>query len=146
MDYTMKIMDCACQDKVVLAIQRDNQLAESYAAQLRSKGYWAFEVTNKTADPQKLSDQHSVYRCAVTTMSFLRDNVQMFKRPSLIINFDHVVSHVKFLERWLNYRVSDDPPAPEHCDVYIYQLCFNSSATSQNLKQFLQSQSLPVNE
>lgn len=137
MEYTTKITDCASQDMMVLAIQRDNQLAESYASQLRSRGFWAFEVTNKTLDPVKLLNQHSVYRCVVTTMSYLRDNVDLFQFPSLVINFDHVVSHVKFLERFLNYR---NPAPMDARDVYIYQMCFNHSTTSQNLKEFIQNQ------
>jgi len=135
MNFSTKIMECACQDKIVLAIQRDNQLAESYAFQLRSRGFWAFEITNKTNAPQKLLKQHSVYRCAVTTMSYLRDNVDQFQFPSLIINFDHVVSHVKFLERFLAYR--NPSTALERKDCYVYEMCFNHSTTSQNLKEYI---------
>lgn len=138
MAYTMKIMQASCQDKMVLAIQRDNQLAESFAQQLRQRGFWTFEVTNKTQDPEKLLKQHSIYRCGVTTMSYLRDNVDSFQFPSVVINFDHVISHVKFLERFLTYR--NPSTAIEQKECFIYEICFNHSTTSQNLKEYVEKQ------
>lgn len=138
MEYTTKILECTNQDKIMLSIQRDNQLAEAFAAQLRKNGYWSTDITNKTVEPEKLAEQHSVYRCIVTTMAFLRDNLGMFKRPTVIMNFDHVVNHVKFLERWLNYRFSEKP-SEESNEAFIYEMCFQSSTTSQALKEYVQS-------
>lgn len=146
MDYAVKILESACQDKMVIAIQRDNQLCESFAAQLRQRGYWSFELTNKTSSPEQLAQQHSVYRSVVTTMSFLRDNTDLFKLPSVIINFDHVISRVKFLERFLNYRSNLDGFTNDGTrqEVYIYQMCFGNSSTSSSLKEFISRTAIQI--
>lgn len=140
MAYISKILECTNQDKIVLSIQRDNALAEIFAQQLRDNGFWSIEVTNKTVDPVKLANQHSVYRCIVTTMAFLRDNSDLFKRPTVVLNFDHVVNHVKFLERWLNYRSEGIPITKDKNEAVIYEMCFQHSPTSQILKEYIQKQ------
>lgn len=72
-------------------------------------------------------DSLATFRCLITTIKFLRDNFDFFKkRPSVVINFEPIPPRIKYLERWLNYSVdrdNTDPPTPANKEeIYVYHI------------------------
>ncbi len=138
-EYATKILECSNLDTPVLIIQEDDQLVESLATQLCNEGFWSVPIINKTTavsatemdNANKMfelsKDSLATFRCLITTIKFLRDNFDFFKkRPSVVINFEPIPPRIKYLERWLNYSVdrdNTDPPTPANKEeIYVYHI------------------------
>lgn len=108
-DLINEIMTHKISSQVVMLINSDSALARNNVVNLQKNfGIFCLTCVEETdeKDVEVYSNLHSNFRPISTTSSFLAQNHDYFKIPDIIINYDLRWNYVKFLLRFLSYRIS----------------------------------------
>ncbi|KAF7489687.1 hypothetical protein SSS_10561 [Sarcoptes scabiei] len=108
-DLINEIMTHKISNQVVMLINSDSALARNNVVNLQKNfGIFCLTCVEETdeKDVEVYSNLHSNFRPISTTSSFLAQNHDYFKIPDIIINYDLRWNYVKFLLRFLSYRIS----------------------------------------
>lgn len=130
-------LESASMFKNVLIIQRNPEYCQKFVDKLQADGFWAFSVNEETPNYKELAKLHDLTRVPSTTMEFLartaREDLQLFKPPSIIINFDHTLIKVQFLLRYLNYL----NVCSTKKNIQIYHMASPRSKFIDNIRKYI---------